>query len=296
MSYHSLEEIAVVCREQHINYYEAILQETCLELGAEESTLKEKMLLMWETMKEASRQYKNERKSSSGLIGGDGGKMEAYRNKQEGYCGSFMLEVMEEALKMGEANACMQKIVASPTAGSCGVLPAVLLSAVRQEDQKAMEALFVAAGIGEVIAHRAFLAGAAGGCQAEVGAASAMAAGALVYLKGGTPAQIHHAVAFSLKNMLGLVCDPVAGLVEVPCVKRNVAGAVMAVSSAEMALAGIESVIPADQMIDAMREVGEDMPDKYKETACGGCATTPRGCQLQKEIMGEKNEAVSGGR
>lgn len=284
MSYHSLEEIAAVCRKQNMNYYEAVLQESCLETGLEEAAIIEKMSLMWETMKEASESYDKKMRSGSGLVGGDGGKMEAYRRSGTGLCGDFILTVMEEALKMGESNACMQKIVASPTAGSCGVLPAVLLSAAREEKEKAVEALFVAAGIGEVIAHRAFLAGAAGGCQAEVGAASAMAAGALVYLKGGNPQQIHHGVAFSLKNMLGLVCDPVAGLVEIPCVKRNVAGAVLAVSSAEMALAGIESVIPADQMIDAMREVGEDMPAKYKETACGGCATTPKGCELKDKI------------
>jgi L-serine dehydratase len=141
--------------------------------------------------------------------------------------------------------------------------------------------MIVAAGIGQVIASRAFIAGATGGCQAEIGTAAAMSAGALVTLKNGSPAQIANAVAMTLKNMLGLVCDPVAGLVEVPCVKRNVSGAANAVTCAEMALAGIESAIPVDQVIDAMREVGENMSPMYKETACGGCANTPKGLEVK---------------
>ena len=182
---------------------------------------------------------------------------------------------MAEALKMAESNACMQRIVAAPTAGACGVIPAVLLTACRERkipEEDIVKALYTAAGIGQVVAERAFIAGAAGGCQAEVGTASAMAAGALAGLCGGDAEQIIHAVAMALKNLLGLVCDPVAGLVEIPCVKRNVIGAVNALAAADMALAGIESRIPADQVIDAMKEVGESMHVSLKETGEGGLA------------------------
>jgi L-serine dehydratase len=198
-----------------------------------------------------------------------------------------MLTVVAEALKMGESNACMKRIVASPTAGSCGVMPAVYIAAKKLhgfKDEAIVKSMVVAAGIGTVIAHRAFIAGATGGCQAEIGTAAAMTSGGLVALKGGTPTQIANAVAMVLKSMLGLVCDPVAGLVEVPCVKRNVTGAANAVICAEMALAGIGSAIPVDQVIDAMREVGENMSPMYKETACGGCANTPKGIEVA-ELM-----------
>jgi L-serine dehydratase len=195
---------------------------------------------------------------------------------------------MVEALKMGESNACMKRIVAAPTAGSCGVMPAVLTAVKRmygESDENIVKSMIVAAGIGQVIASRAFIAGATGGCQAEIGTAAAMSAGALVTLKGGSPNQIANAIAMTLKNMLGLVCDPVAGLVEVPCVKRNVSGAANAVTCAEMALAGIESAIPVDQVIDAMREVGDNMSPMYKETACGGCANTPMGLAVKEKLI-----------
>ena len=160
--------------------------------------------------------------------------------------------LFRSAIKMGESNACMRRIVAAPTAGSCGVLPAVLLSYEEinaTEEEKMIEALYVAAGIGEVIANRAFISGAEGGCQAEIGSAAAMAAGAVAYLQGGDHNAIVNACAMALKNLIGLACDPVAGLVEIPCVKRNVIGAVDALSSADMAIAGIGSVIPPDEEI-----------------------------------------------
>jgi L-serine dehydratase len=181
---------------------------------------------------------------------------------------------------MAESNACMRRIVAAPTAGACGVLPAVLLPLYYREElsqQQVLEALYVASGIGAVVAHRASIAGASGGCQAEIGTASAMAAGALVALRGGDARAIAHAVSMTLKNLMGLVCDPVAGLVEVPCVKRNVIGAMNAISAADMALAGIESRIPVDEVIDAMGEVGRRMPMELRETALGGLAATPTG-------------------
>ena len=182
----------------------------------------------------------------------------------------------------------MKKIVAAPTAGSCGVIPAILLTYEEQYGasiDKMIEAMYIASGIGEVIAYRAFLAGAAGGCQAEIGSASAMAAGALAYLNGGDAECINHAVAMSLKNLLGLVCDTVAGLVEIPCVKRNVVGAVNAISSADMAVAGVRSKIPPDEVIDAMREIGEVMPKTLRETGQGGLAATPTGQEIALKLM-----------
>ena len=237
---------------------------------------------MWKAMKEASDGYDAALRSNSGLVGGAGGKMREYVEKEEPLSGGFVGKVISSALEMGESNACMKRIVAAPTAGACGVLPAVLVNYQREwkaSDEEIVDALYVAAGIGQVIASRAFIAGALGGCQAEIGSASAMAAGALVTLRGGNEKQISHAAAMALKNLLGLVCDPVGGLVEVPCVKRNVIGAVNALSAADMALAGIESRISPDQVIDAMRQVGEQMHPSLKETGAGGLAATPDGKQ-----------------
>ena len=194
---------------------------------------------------------------------------------------------------MGESNACMRRIVAAPTAGACGVMPAVLIPLYWRDnvpEERMLEALFTASGIGAVIAYRACISGAAGGCQAEIGSASAMAAGALVYLRGGTPEQMCHAVAMALKNLLGLVCDPVAGLVEVPCVKRNVIGAVNAIAAADMALAGIESRIPVDEVIDSMGEVGRRLPVEFRETALGGLAATPTGKAVKKRLAGDEKK------
>ena len=218
---------------------------------------------------------------------GDGLKMRLYARRGESIGGEFLDEVIVQALSMAESNACMRRIVASPTAGACGVMPAVLLPLCRREElsqHQILEALYVASGIGAVIAHRACIAGASGGCQAEIGTASAMAAGALVALRGGTGQQLGHAVAMALKNLMGLICDPVAGLVEVPCVKRNVIGAVNAVSVADMAMAGITSRIPVDEVIDAMGEVGRRMPVEFRETALGGLATTPTGKAIEEKM------------
>ena len=189
---------------------------------------------------------------------------------------------------MGESNACMKRIVAAPTAGACGVLPAVLVPYFKHrcpENDKMLKAMYVAAGIGQIIAHRSSISGAAGGCQAEIGSASSMAAGALVYLQGGDCKMIVNAAAMAMKNLLGLVCDPVAGLVEVPCVKRNVIGTVNAMSCADMTMAGIFSRIPPDQVIDAMKEVGDKMDSSLRETALGGLAQTPEGVRIASQIF-----------
>ena len=194
---------------------------------------------------------------------------------------------MEKALKMGESNACMKRIVAAPTAGSCGVIPAVFIAyqtCFDTDEETMIKALFVSVGIGMVIAENASIAGASGGCQAEIGSASAMAAGAVTYLEGGNTEEILHAAALALKNMLGLTCDPVAGLVEVPCIKRNVSGAVNAVVSSQMALAGIRSVIPPDEVIDSMRRIGKLLPGCLRETSQDGLAATPTAQKIGKQL------------
>ena len=188
---------------------------------------------------------------------------------------------------MGESNACMKCIVAAPTAGSCGVLPAVLLPYQAREgldDNAMVRAMYIAGAIGQVVAAKASIAGAAGGCQAEIGTASAMGAAALCYLGGGSAQAVCHAAAIAIKSMLGLVCDPIAGLVEVPCVKRNAAGAMIAMSSADMALAGIRSAVPPDEVILAMREVGDKMDVSLKETGVGGVAGTPFGQKIAEKM------------
>lgn len=284
MAFHSLEQICRLCREEKKNFYQVILEDDMMEREVTKEASHQKMNQLWQAMVQADRDYDPSLKSASGLSGCDGGKAAAYYAAGDSFCGEFIGEVVTRAIQMAESNACMRRIVAAPTAGSCGVLPAVLIPSAKRfgvEDQKVEEALYVAAGIGQVIASRAFIAGATGGCQAEIGSASAMAAGALVYLKGGDAEQICNACAIALKALLGLVCDPVAGLVEVPCVKRNVIGAVNAMTAADQAMAGIRSFIPADQVIDAMREVGEKMDASLRETGLGGLAATPKGQEVR---------------
>ena len=287
MAFHSLEEIQKSCREKTVLFWRAVLLEDMADRSVTEAESMQSMQQMWTVMKSASEQYDRTQVSASGLVGKMGAQMEEYRQSKEPLCGPFVSKVIARALEMGESNACMKRIVAAPTAGACGVLPAVLVPLYEEErvsEDEVIHALYTAAGIGQVIASRAFIAGAAGGCQAEIGAASAMAAGALVFLQGGDEEQISHGAAMALKNLLGLVCDPVAGLVEVPCVKRNVIGAVNALSSADMALAGITSRIPPDQVIDAMKEVGESMHVSLRETGEGGVDNTPEARKIKEKL------------
>lgn len=278
MQIESFEQLMRLSAQQPL--WRAVLLADCEERQADEAASFERMRAMLRAMRAADDGYAPGERSRSGLVGGDGGRMAAYAASGHTVCGPLVCDVIARALKMGESNACMKRIVAAPTAGACGVLPAVLLSYAdaRGADEDALvRALFVAAGVGQVVATRAFIAGAAGGCQAEIGTAAAMAAAALTDLCGGAPEAAAHAAAMALKNLLGLVCDPVAGLVEVPCVKRNVGGAMVALSAAEMALAGIRSAIPPDEVVDAMREVGEKMDASLRETGEGGLAATPCG-------------------
>ena len=260
--------------------WQAVLEDDCQDRDVPQGDSLSKMAALWQTMKGSVLDYDPTRRSACGLSGGQGAQMAAL---DRSICGPFIQEVISTALKLGEHNACMGRIVAAPTAGACGVLPAVLLPLQRKDrlsDEDMVKCLYVSAGFGQVIATRASISGAEGGCQAEGGSASGMAAAALVHARGGSPRQMAHACAMALQNVLGLVCDPVAGLVEVPCVKRNVMGAVNALSCADMALAGLSSPIPCDEVIDAMAAVGRAMPPSLRETGEGGLAATPTGRKI----------------
>ena len=287
MSYQSMEEARVRCEKEGIEFWKAVQLEDAEERGVTEEDSWKQMKHMWQAMLDGLDAYVPDELSRSRMVGREGGLMDAYREKGDTLCGDYMAKVMSNALKMGCNNACMKRIVAAPTAGACGVLPAVLVTYYREYDvpeEKMIEAMYVAAGVGQIIANRAYLAGASGGCQAEIGSGSGMAAAAICYVKGGNTEQQGHACAMALKNLMGLVCDPVGGLVEVPCVKRNVGGAVNAMAAADMALAGIESQIPVDQVIDAMKEVGDKMDVSLRETGVGGVAGSPKAAGVVERL------------
>lgn len=278
MVFSKLSEIIQMSEKNNLPFWEIIMQDDMHERNVCKEESFSKMEQMLNAMIEADKSYSPELRSQSGLSGGDGAKLEAFRKQENRLIGTFLTMVMEKAVKMGESNACMKRIVAAPTAGSCGVIPAVLLTYMDQknvEKEKIVQALFVAAGIGQVIATTASISGAEGGCQAEIGSASSMAASAITYLEGGNNQQIATAAALAMKNMLGLTCDPVAGLVEVPCIKRNVAGAVNAIIASQMAIAGISSAIPADEVFESMERIGNLLPSCLKETSKEGLAVTP---------------------
>ncbi len=264
-----------------------VIHSDCVDRGVTKEASFEKMRALYAAIRRARAGYDPALRSASGMVGGDGAKMRAYVQSGKTICGDYIGQVIAQALEMGESNACMKCIVAAPTAGSCGVLPAVLLPYQAREgldDNAMVRAMYVAGAIGQVVAAKASIAGAAGGCQAEIGTASAMGAAALCYLGGGDAQAVCHAAAIAIKSMLGLVCDPIAGLVEVPCVKRNAAGAMIAMSSADMALAGIRSAVPPDEVILAMREVGDKMDVSLKETGVGGVAGTPFGQKIAEKM------------
>lgn len=289
MAYNSIEDILKICNENNTPFWRVIMETDMQERAVSEEQSFNTMKKMYEAMYEADQHYDKSLRSESKMTGGDGEKLHEYNVSGKNICGEYVGLAMEKAVKMGESNACMRRIVAAPTAGACGVIPAVLLSykeLYHTDERKMIEAMFVTAGIGNVIAMNAYIAGASGGCQAEIGSASAMAAGALVYLQGGNDNQIVNAMSFALKSMLGLACDPVCGLVEVPCVKRNSAGTVNAIASAQLAMAGIESAIKPDDVIDAMRRVGNSMHPSLKETGEGGLAAT-KSAELIKQRMGK---------
>lgn len=266
--------------------WEAVLLDDLRDRDGSRADSWNRMLRLWRAMGESVTSYDPEKRSACNLTGGDGARVE---RAALGLGGPVLTETIATALKVGECNACMGRIVAAPTAGASGVLPAVLLPIQKKygfSEEEMVQALYVAAGFGQVIAARASIAGAEGGCQAEVGSAAAMAAAALTGLLGGSPEQMSWACGTALQNLMGLVCDPVAGLVEVPCVKRNVIGAVNALTAAEMALAGVPNPIPCDEVIDAMRSVGDVMPASLRETGGGGLAATPTGRKISEMLRG----------
>lgn len=290
LDYDSIAAICDAAEQKQISISALVLSDQAEQMELSEEELYNRMKDSLHVMQEAVREGKNPNlRSTSGLTGGDAAKVEAYADTG-GITGTFLNHAMARAIAVSEYNAAMGKIVASPTAGSCGILPGTVVSMLEEgrcDEHAAVMALFTAGAIGMVIANKASIAGAQGGCQAECGSASAMAAAALVELAGGTPSQAAHACAMAIKNQLGLVCDPVAGLVEIPCIKRNVSGIAIAFTSAEMALAGVESKIPVDECVLAMRQVGDMLPCSLKETSQAGLAATPTGIRLKKQVFGE---------
>lgn len=287
----SVETLIQLAHDNNSSIGQAMVkQEAALKQISEEDVLAQ-MKHNWQVMKDSiATGIKNPQKSKGGLIGGEGRRLYDYCQGEKGLLsGLNVMEAVSYALAVAEVNATMGRIVACPTAGSCGIVPGVLKKIQEMDDlsdDQIALALMTCAGIGMVIAHRASVSGAVGGCQAECGAASAMAAAAAVELRGGTPEQAGEACAMVIKNVMGLVCDPVAGLVEVPCAKRNALGASLAMVMADMALAGITSVIPVDEVITAMGSVGRSLPETLRETARGGLAVTPTGLELNRKIFG----------
>ncbi len=287
----SLQSLIETAQNKNMRFGDLCIELQAAEMGITKEQLLTKMISILEVMESSIEHGLMGEKSKGGLVGGDAKKMRDYIAAEKNVClvGNLIADTIIMAIAVGEANAGMGKIVAAPTAGSSGVLPAVLFSLAKNNNVARLnlaQALVVAGVIGMVIASRATLSGAEGGCQAECGAAAAMAAGAAVDLLGGSPTEVGHAAAITLKNMLGLVCDPVAGLVEVPCVKRNSGAAVQALAAAQMSLAGIISVIPVDEVIDSMASVGSAMHCSLKETAQGGLAATPTALNWAQKLFG----------
>ncbi|MBP5443971.1 L-serine dehydratase [Treponema bryantii] len=277
MGFNKIQEIIKIADERDVPFWQVVLEDDLQERNVSYEESFGRMQRLFDAMVQADKNYSADLRSHSGLSGGDGAKLEKFRRQDNRLIGDFLTMVMEKAVKMAESNACMKRIVAAPTAGSCGVIPAVLLTYYEKKApavEKVVQALYVAAGIGQVIANTASISGAEGGCQAEIGSASSMAAGALIFLEGGTNEQIADAAALAMKNMLGLTCDPVAGLVEVPCIKRNVSGAVNAIIASQMVMAGIKSAITADEVFETMGRIGNLLPQCLRETSQDGLAST----------------------
>ncbi len=291
MEYKSIEELCRLARESGRRISDVVLSDQAAQLEKSRDELFTRMSSRLEVMEQAIAAGLNPAlRSTSGLTGGDAAKLWERAGKG-GFTGGIFLRSMARAMAVSENNAAMGRVVAAPTAGSCGILPGTVVSLLAEglcTRKQAVMSLFTAGAFGMVIAAKATLAGAEGGCQAECGSASAMAAAAVVELMGGGPEQCADAAAIAVKSQLGLVCDPVAGLVEIPCIKRNAAGVAAAFAAAEMALAGIASRIPADECIEAMRSVGEAMSPDLRETARGGLAATPTGKRLYEQVFGKR--------
>ncbi|MCT4685715.1 L-serine ammonia-lyase, iron-sulfur-dependent, subunit alpha [Vallitalea sp.] len=292
MNYKNGKELLAICKEKNLTIYDvAILNESNnSSLTKEEiyNVMKNNLNIMKNSIEKGLDE--KEKNIKGFMIGGEAKKLKRFYENNKSICGKTMSKAISYALSVMEVNVSMGRIVACPTAGSCGVLPAVLLAVKEKfdlDEETVVKGLLTSSAVGIIIGKNACLSGAEGGCQAEVGSASAMAAAAIVEMLGGTPEQALNASAISLKNLMGLICDPVAGLVEAPCAKRNAIGTSNAMISAEMTLAGIKSIIPFDEVVVAMGKVGKMLPVNLRETAEGGIATTPTGRKLRKKIFGE---------
>ncbi|CUQ17890.1 L-serine ammonia-lyase, iron-sulfur-dependent, subunit alpha [Clostridium baratii] len=285
------EELLKICKEENISLSEYAIRSEMEKSGASREDVIKKMKMTLKVMIDSATEgMENEVYSVSGLIGGDGYKINEYLKNGDTLTGTTTVMAMAMALSSSEVNASMGRIVACPTAGSCGILPAVILSAgakLNKTEDELVRALFASAAVGTIIAMNATVSGAEGGCQAECGSAAAMGSAAVVYMMGGTPKMSLDAAAIVLKNILGLVCDPVAGLVEIPCAKRNASGAISALCMADLVMAGVESKIPFDDTVSAMYKVGRQLPPELRETAMGGVAITKTGIELKKKVFGD---------
>lgn len=286
--YNNGSELLALCRGQEVPIWEAAVRDEMEQTEATREQVLDRMTTALRVMIRSA-DDPGEAKTMGGLIGGEYRKVKAYKEKGRTLSGETANRAMMRALACSQNNAAMGRICAAPTAGSCGILPAALLTGAEElglGEEGMLQGAFAAAAVGKIIVQNATVAGAEGGCQAECGSAAAMAAAALTEMAGGTPEQALHAAAIALKNIMGLVCDPIAGLVESPCSKRNASGVLNALSSADLALAGVESIIPFDEVVEAMYAVGLAMHPDFKETARGGIATTPTGKALAKTIRG----------
>lgn len=291
MMFKSVAELVSLAESKEVKIAEIMIQQEIEVSGLSREEIIAKMDRNLTVMEQAVERGLQGVVSVSGLTGGDAVLLQNYMKSGKALSGSLLLDAVSKAMATNEVNAAMGTICATPTAGSAGVVPGTLFAVkekLKPTRMEMIEFLFTAAAFGFVVANNASISGAAGGCQAEVGSASGMAAAAIVEMAGGTPSQCAEAFAITLKNMLGLVCDPVAGLVEVPCVKRNALGASNALTAADMALAGIKSRIPCDEVIQSMYLIGQSMPQALRETAKGGLAATPTGRRLEAEIFGKK--------
>ncbi|WP_312645089.1 L-serine ammonia-lyase, iron-sulfur-dependent, subunit alpha [Hydrogenoanaerobacterium sp.] len=290
MDFSSGAALLSMCEQNYCTISQAMLLRETEHMGGSREDVLEKLSASYEIMKQAVHKSLTEQLiSMGGLIGGEAQKLQTRRLRTAPVCGQTTAKAIAYAMGVLEVNASMGLIVAAPTAGSSGVIPGVFL-AVQEEfgftDEQMVDALLNTGAVGYLFTRNATIAGAEGGCQAEVGTASAMAASAVTQLMGGSPEQCLSAAAMAISNLLGLVCDPVAGLVESPCQTRNAIGASNALISAEISLSGIRNLIPFDEMVEAMYRVGRSLPFELRETALGGCAGTPTGCTLCKRILG----------
>ena len=289
MFVNSARELEEICNTENISICEYTLRSQ-EEEGIKRQDIIEKMKKnLYIMQKSAKHGMETPVISVSGLIGGDAVRLAKYAESGNSLCGEFLTKAMARALSSSEVNAAMGRIVAAPTAGSCGILPAVIISAgekLGKKEEDLIEALITASAIGILIAKNATLSGAEGGCQAECGSAAAMGAAAVVEMMGGTPRMALDAGAIVIKNVLGLVCDPIAGLVEAPCAKRNISGTVNSLTTADLVMSGVKSLIPFDDAVLAMYRIGKQMPCELRETAMGGLATTPTGILLKERILG----------